>query len=147
MILKLIVCAVAVAIVVAAFVYTRSRQRSKNVWDTTSGGPYELIISKNGLSCRHSSRPDESISWKDINEIRYVATSDGPYVPDKWIVFIGDKTACSVPFEAKHFDQFWNVFKERFPDLDYSPILKQRADDAASSLWKRQIEQGAAANP
>lgn len=113
------------------------RRKEKHIWDTTPGGPYELTITDQQLTCTHPSRPAESIQWDQVQEITLVTTSDGPFLPDVWYVFTGDGAGCSVPSEAKGFDGLWEVFKCRFPTIDYEAITAAGTSDEKKVIWRK----------
>ena len=113
------------------------RMKPKNVWDTTPGGPYEVVVTEEGVTCTHPSRPPESIRWDDVDEIQLVTTSDGPLLPDMWYVFSGASGGVSIPSEARGFDALWDEFQRRFDGFDHSLIHQAGTDDARQLLWKR----------
>ena len=115
---------VLIGIVIVAIWMLASRRKSKEVWETTPGGPFEVVLTDETISCTHPKREIETIRWDDVEEIRLVTTSDGPFLPDRWYLFVGDGNGCSIPSEAKGFDQLWDVFKTRFPGFDYGVILQ-----------------------
>ncbi|WDP92338.1 MAG: hypothetical protein HUN04_22490 [Desulfobacter sp.] len=124
-------------LVIATIVFLNLKGRKKEVWETTPGGPYTVIISEDGLACEHPKRKRESIRWNQITEIRLVTTDEGPLQPDEWYLFLGGEIGCSIPSEAKGFDQLWDVFKTRFPDINYEEIIKASTDNAEITLWKK----------
>ena len=113
------------------------RRESKEVWETTPGGPFEVILTDEAISCIHPKRETETIRWDDIEEIRLVTTTEGPFLPDMWYLFVGDGKGCSIPSEAKGFDQCWDVFKARFPGFDYGVILQAGTSDAQQVIWTK----------
>ena len=115
----------------------RQGRKEKQVWDTTPGGSYEAIITDRELTCTHPKRPTESIRWDQVREITLVTTSDGPLLPDVWYVFTGEGTGCSVPSEAKGFDQLWDVFKIRFPTIDYKAMIAAGTGEEKKVIWKK----------
>jgi len=119
------------------------RKKAKLVWDTTPGGPYEVIVTEAGVTCTHASRSTDSIRWNDVEEILLVTTSDGPLLPDMWYVFSGGDGGVSIPSEAKGFDALWEELKTRFPGFDHSQILEAGTDHAKRLLWKKYMRIGA----
>ena len=129
----LIISCLAIAFIAFAFL----RERKKEVWETTPGGPYTLIVSEDGIACEHPKREREFIRWDDIIEIRLITTDKGPLNPDMWYLFIGKTGGCSVPSEAKGFNQLWDEFKTRFHGLDYQAIIEAGTDNAQKTIWKK----------
>jgi hypothetical protein len=99
---------------------------------------YRLLVAQDAVACEHPKRPRESIRWEDVNRIWYVTTSDGPRLPDQWILFEGENGGCSVPTDAIGFDVIWDELKKRFADFDYKPLIRGGTDDARHLCWERQ---------
>ena len=132
LILGALVCIIAIAGIVLA-----SRRKPRHVSETTPGGPYTVIMTSDELACEHPKRARESIRWDAIKEIRLVTTSEGPFLPDEWYVFMGDSGGCSIPSEARGFEDLMKEFETRFPGMDYEAIIKAGTSDAQKSIWKR----------
>ena len=73
----------------------------------------------------------------NMNRIWYVTTSDGPRLPDEWLVLEGDRVGCSFPTEAKGFDGIWDELNQRFAGFDYNPLIRGGTDDAKHLCWER----------
>jgi hypothetical protein len=99
---------------------------------------YRVVITNEGIACEHPKRARESIRWEDVRRIWYVKTSDGPRIPDEWILLEGDHGGCSYPAEATGFEGVWDVYKQRFTGLNYGPLIRGGTDDARQLLWERQ---------
>ncbi len=84
---------------------------------------YRLMMTKDEVACEHPKRQRESIRWEDVNRIWYVTTSDGPRLPDEWLLLEGDQGGCSFPTEAIGFNRIWDELKQRFAGFDYKPII------------------------
>lgn len=130
-----------VCVVALIFWVLSKRKQRKEVWETTPGGPYQVFVTDEAVSCTHPKRATELIRWDEIKEIRLVTTSDGPFSPDEWYLFVGDDGGCSVPSEAKGFDQLWDIFKTRFPGFDYQGIIQAGTSDEQRVLWKKSSNQ------
>jgi len=98
---------------------------------------YQLLITNDEIACEHPKRKRESIHWKDVSRIWNVTTSDGPWLPDSWIVLEGENEGCSLPTDARDFNAIWNELKHRFPDFDYEPLIRGGTDDARHLCWER----------
>src|SRR4051812_42534837 len=75
---------------------------------------FRAVVTDEGVACEHPRRPREFISWGAVRQICLVSTSDGPFLPDLWIVFEGDGCGCSLPTEAEGIDFVMKSF-DRFP--------------------------------
>ena len=98
---------------------------------------YRLVITEEEIACEHPRRQRESIRWVDVRRIWYVTTSDGPRLPDEWLVLEGERGGCSFPTEAKGFDGIWDKVGQRFAGFDYKPIIQGGTDDAMHLCWER----------
>jgi hypothetical protein len=99
---------------------------------------YRLSMTEDEVACEHRKRIREAIRWEDVNRIWYVTTSDGPWLPDAWLLLEGDHGGCSFPTEATGVKGFWDQLKQRFPGFDYQPMIRGGTDDARYLCWERQ---------
>ena len=66
-----------------------------------------------------------------------MTTSDGPWLPDQWILLEGADGGCSFPTEAIGFDGIWEELTQRFVGFDYGPLIRGGTDDARHLCWER----------
>lgn len=99
---------------------------------------YRLLIAADEIACEHPGRIRESIRWDDVDRIWCVTTSDGPWLPDTWLLLEGKHGGCSIPTEAAGFDAIWDELKRRFAGFDYQAIIRGGTDDARHLCWERQ---------
>jgi hypothetical protein len=98
---------------------------------------YRLVLTKDEVACEHPKRERESIRWVDVNRIWYVTTSDGPRLPDEWLLLEGESGGCSFPTEAEGFDGIWDELQQRFAEFDYEPLIHGGTDEAKHLCWER----------
>lgn len=99
---------------------------------------YRVVITPDDIACEHPKRKRESIRWEDVIRIWYVTTSDGPRLPDEWLLLDGEKGGCSFPTEADGFAGVWDELERRFPGFDYGPLTRGGTNDARHVCWERQ---------
>ena len=99
---------------------------------------YRLLITTDEIACEHPKRKREAIRWEDVSRIWYLTTSEGPWLPDEWVLLEGENGGCSFPTEVSNIAAFWDELKERFPGFDYQPIIRGGTDDAKHLCWERQ---------
>jgi len=99
---------------------------------------YRVVITGDEIACEHAKRKREAIAWDDVIRIWYVTTSDGPYLPDEWLLFEGEHGGCSFPTEASGMGDVWGELERRFPGFDYGPIIRGGTNDARHLCWDRQ---------
>jgi hypothetical protein len=95
------------------------------------------LMTQDEIACEHPKRQRESIRWQDVNRIWYVTTSDGPRLPDEWLLLEEDNGGCSVPTEAVGFDGIWDELKQRFAGFDYQPLIRSGTDTPKHLCWER----------
>lgn len=98
---------------------------------------YRLLITQDDVTCEHPKRTRETIRWEDVIRIWYLTTSDGPWLPDQWILLEGHHGGCSFPTEAIGFDGMWDEFEHRFAGFDYEPLARGGTDDARHLCWAK----------
>jgi len=99
---------------------------------------YRLLITNDDVACEHPKRPREAIRWENVERIWLVTTSDGPRLPDHWLLLEGEHGGCSFPTEAVGFDAIWDELKRQFAGFDYGPLIRGGTDDARYLCWDRQ---------
>jgi hypothetical protein len=98
---------------------------------------YRLLITSDEVACEHPKRKRESIRWADIDRIWYVTTSQGPRLPDEWMLLEGEQGGCSFPTEVSEMNHFWDELKLRFAGFDYGPVIRGGTNDAKHLCWER----------
>lgn len=101
---------------------------------------FRVVITTEEVACEHPKRKREAIRWTEIVRVWYVTTSQGPWLPDEWLLFEGKVGGCSVPTEAQGFERIWDELKIRFPRFNYRPILEGGTDDAKYLCWLHPTE-------
>src|ERR1700681_79570 len=76
---------------------------------------FRVIITAEEVACEHPKRKRESVRWEEVVRIWYGTTSEGPWLPDEWLLFEGEAGRCPVPTEAQGFDSIWDELKARLP--------------------------------
>ena len=99
---------------------------------------YRAVVTDDGVACEHPRRPREFILWSAVRQISLVSTSDGPSLPDLWIIFEGEGCGCSLPTEAEGFDSVMKAF-DRFSGFDHGCFLKAETNNARYVCWKSEI--------
>ena len=97
---------------------------------------YRAVTTEDGIACEHPRRAREFIRWADVEEIAIRTTSDGPRLPDMWILFISENGGCSIPTEAANFDAVFEALK-RFHGFDFGCFLRGGTNDQLHVGWKR----------
>ncbi len=99
---------------------------------------YQLVMTNDEIACEHPRRRREAIAWSAVTRIWCVTTSDGPRLPDQWLLFEGGNGGCSVPTDAVGFDSVWDQLKQRFAGFDDKPLTSLSVTDAKQLCWERE---------
>jgi hypothetical protein len=99
---------------------------------------YRLAITNHDVACEHPKRPREAIRWENVERIWLIITSDGPRLPDHWLLLEGEVGGCSFPTEAVGFEAIWDKLERRFAGFDYGPLIRGGTDGARYLCWDRQ---------
>lgn len=98
---------------------------------------FRLTIDDAGMTLASRGRV-EGIRWDEVQRIVLATTSDGPWLPDVWLIFIPDGgTVFAVPTEAEGFEPLFDVLSSRFPGFDFEPFIFAGTDDADYPCWSR----------
>lgn len=100
---------------------------------------YLITLTEEYVKVEHPSRETEQINLADINEIGIVTTDEGPYLPDVWMVLMGEKSGCSLPQGAPKFDDVYDIVS-KFEGFDYDEVINAMgsADNASFTIWKKE---------
>ena len=96
-----------------------------------------MVITPEELACEHPRREREAVPWEEIHEIVLITTREDPFIPDQWLVFVGNVKGCSIPTEAIGIHGLWEEIETRFPGFDFQAMNKAGTGDAKKSVWRR----------
>lgn len=99
---------------------------------------FNVIITDEFIRVEHPRRKTEQILWKDINEIRFINTDEGPFVLDVWLALIGENSGCLVPQGAKGFDTVYDIVS-KYENFNFENVIKSMScsSNEQFELWKR----------
>jgi len=99
---------------------------------------FNVTISEIFIKVEHPSRKTEEILLKDIEEIKLINSSEGPWMPDIWLALIGKESGCLIPHGAKGFNQVYDIVS-KYQDFNFENFMKSMActDDAEFELLKK----------
>lgn len=73
---------------------------------------FTITITDELVKVEHPKRNTQQIKWKDINEIKLVNTTGGPFAPDIWLALIGLNSGCLIPRSSKDFDTIFDIVSQ-----------------------------------
>ena len=99
---------------------------------------YAVHADTQAVTIRHPRSKSETFDWTDIDRVVLGTSSDGPWLPDKWLFFVDCAgKEYSVPWEADGFTELMSFLKEKFPGFDFSPFIHADTTVAAYECWQR----------
>jgi hypothetical protein len=77
----------------------------------------------------------ESVQWRDLQEVRIVTTSAGPFAEDVFFVLVGRKSGCVVPHSKV--DPLLPRL-QALPGFDNAALIRAMgsADEAVFTVWR-----------
>lgn len=99
---------------------------------------YEVEITDNLVRVIHPSRPVEQIEWAEIEEIKIVNTDEGPFLPDVWLVLIGNGKGCSIPQNSEGWNKVYDVVSN-YDGFNFENVMASAfcTENKTFDLWKR----------
>lgn len=99
---------------------------------------YEVEITEKSIIVTHPNRPTEQIDWREIEEIKLINTDEGPFLPDVWLVLMGNGKGCSIPQGSEGWDKVYDIVS-KYKDFDFENVIKSASctDNQIFKLWKK----------
>ncbi len=103
---------------------------------------FRVVVTDSGITCEHPSRGSQQIGWDEIEEIDIVTTDQGPWLPDVWLVLLGNTNRCLVPQIAVGYDALYERVS-KLEGFDYDAVIAAMAttENAKFICWKRKDHQ------
>src|SRR5688572_19143539 len=70
---------------------------------------YDVEYDEKEIKVAHPKRPIEQIDWNEIEEIKLINTDEGPFLPDVWLVLLGNGKGVSIPQGSEGWDKIYNI--------------------------------------
>ena len=94
------------------------KKKSKNLEDL-----YEVEITNQFIQVIKPNGKIERISWIDIEEIKLQNTTEGPFLPDIWLILMGKNSVCSIPHGNKKYDEIYDIVSE-YEGFNHKNVIK-----------------------
>lgn len=97
---------------------------------------YQVMITDESVSVRHSAGEAQSILWRDIEIILLINTDEGPLQRDVWLALIGANNRCMIPQGGKGFEKVYEIISQ-YEGFNFENIIKPMSttDNAELVLW------------
>jgi hypothetical protein len=99
---------------------------------------YEVEITDTFIKVIHPSRPVEQIEWTEIEEIKLVNTDEGPFLPDVWLILMGNGKGCSLPQGSGAWDKVYDIVS-KYEGFNFENVIASSccAENKIFDLWKK----------
>ncbi len=97
-----------------------------------------VTITDEFVKVEHPDLKISQIHWSNIEHIKLVNTDDGPFLPDVWLMLIGENEQCIIPQGAKGYNEVYDIVT-KYDGFDFENVIKSMlcTDNAEFDLWKR----------
>lgn len=97
-----------------------------------------VTITDELVKVEHPERKTEQIYWKNIEQIKFINTDEGPFLPDVWLTLLGKEEGCLIPHGAKGYDEVYEIVS-KYQGFNFENVIASMScsDNAEFDLWKR----------
>lgn len=99
---------------------------------------YETEITDVYVKVTHPKRKDEQINWNEIEEIKLINTDVGPFLPDVWLILMGNGKGCSIPQGSDGWNKVYDIVS-KYDGFNFENVIKSAscADNETFKLWQK----------
>ncbi len=99
---------------------------------------YKVELTGTVIKVTHPKRADEEIRWEEIEEVRFVNTDEGPFLPDVWMILSGNSKSCSIPQGSKGWDAVYDIVS-KYQGFNFENAMKSAtcAENQVFEIWKK----------
>lgn len=99
---------------------------------------YEIEITDIAVKVTHPKRKTKQIEWNEIEEIKLINTDEGPFLPDVWLILMGNGKGCSIPQGSNGWDKVYDIVS-KYDGFNFDQVLKSASctDNETFELWKK----------
>lgn len=99
---------------------------------------YETEITDVYVKVTHPKRKTEQIDWNEIEEIKLINTDEGPFLPDVWLILMGNGKGCSIPQGSDGWNKVYDIVS-KYDGFNFENVIKSVscADNETFELWQK----------
>lgn len=99
---------------------------------------YETEITDTYVKVTHPKRKEEQIEWNEIEEIKLVNTDEGSFLPDVWLLLIGNGKGCSIPQGSEGWNKVYDIVS-KYDKFNFENVIKSAScsDNETFDLGKK----------
>lgn len=100
---------------------------------------FKVTITDKEVTVEHPKRKTEQVKWADIDCIKIITTSQGPFQPDVWLALLGRESGCLIPQGAKGHEEVYNIVS-KYDRFDFENVIKAMSsgDNQEFLVWTRE---------
>ena len=117
----------------------------KNIFGTNDAGAKKLQpedfyiteIDDKTIKVTHPKRDTEEIDWDEIEEIKIINTDEGPFLPDVWLLLLGNGKGCTIPQGSEGWDKVYNIVS-KYEGFNFDNVIESAActENKVFDIWK-----------
>jgi len=113
-------------------------QKNKNLSRKQPEDYYETEITEVYVKITHPKRKTEQINWNEIEEIKLINTDEGPFLPDVWLILMGNRKGCSIPQGSEGWNKVYDIVSE-YEGFNFENVIKSASctGNETFELWQR----------
>ena len=98
---------------------------------------YETEITDTYVKVTHPERKDEQIHWHEIDKIKLINTDEGPFLPDVWLILMGNGKGCSIPQGSEGYLKVYDIIS-KYEEFNFENVIKSAGctENMTFDLWK-----------
>ena len=99
---------------------------------------YETEITDVYVKVTHPKRKTEQIDWNEIEEIKLINTDEGPFLPDVWLILMGNGKGCSIPQGSDGWNKVYEIVS-KYDGFNFENVIKSAscAHNETFELWQK----------
>ena len=100
---------------------------------------FKVTITDILIKVEYPNKNSEQVLWTNIQAIKLLNTDEGPWLPDVWLVLIGQNDGCMIPQGAKGFDEIYDIVS-KYENFNFENAIKSMSctDNAEFLLWTKE---------
>lgn len=86
----------------------------------------------------HPKRETEQIDWNKIEKIKLINTDEGPFLPDVWLILMGNGKGCSIPQGSEGWNKVYDIVS-KYDGFNFENVIKSASctDNETFELWEK----------
>ena len=76
--------------------------------------------------------------WDEVERIDIITTGKGPFLPDVWLVLIGNSNGCSLPLGTSKFEEIYEIVS-KYKGFNFENYIKAMSStvNQTFNVWNK----------